>query len=307
MTHAECNDRAVSEVPMIEQLALLHDAQLRASVARHRQSLGGRRESAAHLDELFHALIDLVRPEVFLEVGAADAEASLAVAARHPQCRVVALEATDYIHARASASTDYPAAGVDYRYCAASDHDGTVTFRLDVDPVSGELLPGQSLLARSDAGALREVEVPSARLDSVIPDRNVNVGAWIDVEGAIREVLAGASGLLPQVAVLKVEVEDAQIWEGQLISLDVIEHLLAAGLVPVARDAEYVGQYNVLFVSGRWARHAAVRQALEEHAYRLEHEWSREPSRVRQSETLRGVLRPVRRGVSQIVGRARRG
>ncbi len=83
--------------------------------------------------------------------------------------------------------------------------------------------------------------------------------------------------------------------------------LLAAGLVPVARDAEYVGQYNVLFVSGRWARHAAVRQALEEHAYRLEHEWSREPSRVRQSETLRGVLRPVRRGVSQIVGRARRG
>ena len=158
-----------------------------------------------------------------------------------------------------------------------------------------------------DAGALREVEVPSARLDSVIPDRNVNVGAWIDVEGAIREVLAGASGLLPQVAVLKVEVEDAQIWEGQLISLGVIEHLLAAGLVPVARDAEYVGQYNVLFVSGRWARHAAVRQALEVHAYRLEHEWSREPSRVRQSESLRGVLRPVRRGVSQIVGRARRG
>ena len=248
---------------MIEQLALLHDAQLRASVARHRQALGGRRESAAHLDELFHSLIDLVRPEVFLEVGAADAEASLAVAARHPQCRVIALEATDYIHARASASTDYAAAGVDYRYCAASDHDGMVTFRLDVDPVSGELLPGQSLLARSDAGALREVEVPSARLDSVIPDRNVNVGAWIDVEGAIREVLAGASGLLPQVAVLKVEVEDAQIWEGQLISLGVIEHLLAAGLVPVARDAEYVGQYNVLFVSGRWARHAAVRQALE--------------------------------------------
>ena len=285
---------------MIEQLALLHDAQLRASVARHRQALGGRRESAAHLDELFHSLIDLVRPEVFLEVGAA-------VAARHPQCRVIALEATDYIHARASASTDYAAAGVDYRYCAASDHDGMVTFRLDVDPVSGELLPGQSLLARSDAGALREVEVPSARLDSVIPDRNVNVGAWIDVEGAIREVLAGASGLLPQVAVLKVEVEDAQIWEGQLISLGVIEHLLAAGLVPVARDAEYVGQYNVLFVSGRWARHAAVRQALEVHAYRLEHEWSREPSRVRQSESLRGVLRPVRRGVSQIVGRARRG
>ena len=103
----------MSEVPLIEQLALLHDAQLRASVARHRQSLGGRRESAAHLDELFHALIDLVRPEVFLEVGAADAEASLAVAARHPQCRVIALEATDYIHARARASTDYPAAGVD--------------------------------------------------------------------------------------------------------------------------------------------------------------------------------------------------
>ena len=38
------------------------------------------------------------------------------------------------------------------------------------------------------------------------------------------------------------------MWEGQWRSIDVIEHFLDAGFVPLTRDAGYNQQYNIIFV-----------------------------------------------------------
>ena len=45
-----------------------------------------------------------------------------------------------------------------------------------------------------------------------------------------------------------IEVEEAQYWEGQWRSVDVLEHLLEVGFTPLTCDAEYNQQYNLVLV-----------------------------------------------------------
>ena len=55
------------------------------------------------------------------------------------------------------------------------------------------------------------------------------------------------------------------MWEGQWRSLDVMAHLIARGFIPIARDVEYPGQYNVLFVKEQVYERPEVLLALELH------------------------------------------
>ncbi len=270
------------------------DLSLRVQASRFATSLGRRQASAVELDDLFLDLVALAEPVEFLEVGAVAAEASVEVSRRLPQCRVRAFEATPDIAATTRASGVLVGTRVEYIHCAIGDTDGTSDILLDVSG-SGEVLPGQSLLRRSDAAHVTSVTVPSARLDSLVEDPNARLAMWIDVEGALGLVLDGAQRVLRQVEVLKVEVEEAEIWRGQSRLRSVLTRLIAAGLVPVARDVEYAGQYNLVLVSRDLYWEDRVRTRIDEHLHRTSHALWAEPGPLRQSEALRAIARPVRR------------
>lgn len=62
---------------------------------------------------------------------------------------------------------------------------------------------------------------------------------------------------------MKIEVEEKAVWQEQWLSLDVIEHFIAAGFQPMARDIEYENQFNILFVENGFARDPRVLAAAE--------------------------------------------
>ena len=86
---------------------------------------------------------------------------------------------------------------------------------------------------------------------------------WVDVEGFTGPVLAGGQELLARCAVIKIEVEDVELWHGQALAVDVLATLLDAGLVPLGRDVQSPGQYNVVAVSEEMSRRDGVMERVE--------------------------------------------
>jgi hypothetical protein len=93
------------------------------------------------------------------------------------------------------------------------------------------------------------VTVPAVRGDDLAPvgpeDRVV---AWIDVEGAVDQVLPGSRGLLERAAAVFIEVESESTWEQQWLDVDVARYFDELGKVPVLRDIERPHQYNVIYL-----------------------------------------------------------
>jgi FkbM family methyltransferase len=257
--------------------------------------LDGRARSAEALNVFFHAAVALVGPQTFAEIGAFEAAASRRVKAEHPACTVLAFEASPQVHAFHSSRTDYTAAGVDYRNLAVADHDGSIELHVGGAAVAGN---AASLLDRVDTPDASTVTVPSVTLDGAVGDDPGRTVLWIDVEGAVGQVLAAGGRALRHVDLAKVEVEDGEHWKGQALAVDVIETMLGVDLYPVLRDVEYAGQYNIVFASDRLLRDLAFTKALEValHDQATRHE----PSALRSNDTVRQVARPLRRAARRL-------
>ncbi len=286
-------------------LAALYDTQLRLFAAGFDLRNNGRYRSAYRLDEFFFELVGLCAPALFIEAGAFEADASRRVKRRCPAARVVAFEANPYNYAHFTSTIDYAAEGVEYVERALTDEPGTVTFHLarehggrDVGQVAGSHSLKQrdvDILGQPLTGATEEVSVEGVTLDGFFPEVTGPVAMWVDVEGASREVLTGGPGVLRQCAVLKIEVEERQWWRDQWLSLEVIEHLVEAGLVPIARDVPGVGQFNLVCVGGDFAHSEAFRSAHERYAREaVRPELPGLIGRVRRSERVRSAARAAR-------------
>ena len=274
--------------------ARILDLLLRSHAAHWAVQLAGRARSAEALDVFFHEAVALVRPQTFAEIGAFEAAASRRVKSAHPGCTVVAFEASPQVHAFHSSRTDYAAEGVDYRNYAVADHDGSVELHVG-GAVAGN---AASLLDRLDTPDASTVTVPSVTLDSAVGEHPGRTVLWIDVEGAVGQVLACAGRALQHVDLAKVEVEDGEHWHGQSLAVDVIETMLDHELYPVLRDVEYAGQYNIVFASDRLLRELAFTKLLE--AALHDQATRREPSVLRANDTVRQVARPLRRIVRRL-------
>ena len=229
-----------------------------------------RQRSNADLRALFIGLQPALRPEFVLELGAFRAEFSVAMARAGIPAH--AFEANPYTYdecAPAIAETGLP---VVYRNEAVSDRPGPVTFRIKRRMGGRELGPvlgSNSLLEVSRPGVdYEEVTVAGVTLDGYL-DRAGLTGrpfsGWIDLEGALGQMFGGAGRAFDGCLSLMVEVEDRQKWKGQMIAPDVVEAFLGRGLVPVARDFEWRGQYNVVFLRRDLLRSGHVRLSLERH------------------------------------------
>lgn len=211
-----------------------------------------RQRSAADLRKMFFALLPVVGPDLFVEAGAHDGSGARRAKRLLPQARVVAYEGNPHNHARFAARHDFKGLGVNYILSALSDSDGPITFKVltaDQHSAQGVYSGRSSLMLREDPKAEYEtVTVPGVRLDN-LAEAGTRAALWVDVEGASEKVLSGAGALLDKTALMMIEVESALFWQGQWLVHDVLAHLMARGLVPVARDFERRHQFNILFMS----------------------------------------------------------
>jgi FkbM family methyltransferase len=234
-------------------MARLYDQQLRLFAAHYSNMWDGRSNSAAVVAAYFHELVDLSRPALFVEAGAYRAEASRRTREQHPDCRVVAFEANPYNHEKYADELGFVDLDIEYLNLALTESAGPVTFHLRTRQDGKDLrkTTGNSSLLRMRGTDTQyeEISVDGVTLDGFFADSTAGpVCLWIDVEGASRQVLNGARGLLTRTELVLIEVEEVFRWEDQWRSLDVIEFFLEAGFLPLTRDAEYNQHYNIIFV-----------------------------------------------------------
>lgn len=214
---------------------------------------GLRARSGELLESAYVNFCARLAPTLSLEVGARDARFSLRLKKGMPNLQAIAFEANPRTHETYAERLLKEAAMVDYRHGAICDHDGTVALNIPVARNGirlGRTHGASSLLDRTLPGLDCEaVTVPALRLDTVIGGLDVaRAVAWIDAEGAQREILAGGSRFLEHVLALYIEVENQPVWKGQALDREIAETLSAYSLVPVMRDSLTPAQYNVVYI-----------------------------------------------------------
>lgn len=131
----------------------------------------------------------LGRADVVLDVGAHTGFYALLARQRHPTARIVAIEADPYN--AAALRTNVRGSEVEVVEMAASNSIGRAQFRQNLGTV------GSSLVERPGTGPTRTVDVATTTVDAVVGDTvGRSVVMKLDVEGAERQALAGASRTL---------------------------------------------------------------------------------------------------------------
>ncbi|RVH21425.1 FkbM family methyltransferase [Sinorhizobium meliloti] len=226
-----------------------------------------RKGSNKALVELFFGLVRITQPELFIEAGAKMGDTSIRARGVLPEARIVAFEASPENYELYSKTQPHAENRVEYVHYALSDREGTIDFNIVVSS-KGEAAPknsgANSILPRSDKSTeYKTVAVPTKRVDDFFPGIK-SCAMWVDVEGASKQVLSGSAETLSKCKVAIVEVEDYQKWAGQWRAANVIETMMNAGLVPVARDFEFKGQYNIVFLrSDVFGESRDIRQNIE--------------------------------------------
>jgi len=212
-----------------------------------------RRNSSTYLDTMFFNIAtNISKCDYFIEAGAFEASASTYIKSRLLDCQVYAFEANPYNYAHFKDSLN----DITYEHCAISNIEGNITFNIQIENNGTKVSPikmDNSVTARVKKGlTYKEITVPCTTLNSYFLKKNViNAGLWIDVEGHGLEVLEGATDILKNTNVLKIEVEDREYWKNQRLSTDIESFLRSLDFTPVMRDFQSPKQYNVLFCSNK--------------------------------------------------------
>ncbi|HVN01612.1 MAG TPA: hypothetical protein VMT68_15500 [Caulobacteraceae bacterium] len=244
MTYSE---RAALAGLLADQDVALHDP--RVASAPNRQGL--RQRTGALLEAAFLDLCEALAPHLSVEIGAHEASFSERLKGRLPELSAIAFEANPLVHA--AHAERLRAIGVDYRHCAITRRAGPVELHV---PVS---LLGTALDRVSEIGSLarRTLEVfeyeaftaPGAALDEVVAcGAGERAVAWVDAEGAQKEVVDGGQTFFGQVLALYVELEREVVWRDQLCDREIEAELAKYALAPALRDNLASGQYNAVFV-----------------------------------------------------------
>ncbi|MCK8780573.1 FkbM family methyltransferase [Rhizobium sp. NTR19] len=200
------------------------------------------------VDDLSAAVMQMVhylKPQIVLEIGAHGAEFSRSVKLAMPDARVVAFEANPGVHGRYREEVE--ALGVEYHFQCIADENRT--YRFNVPATTKEHSTMGSLLTNQRAPAESTYEVQGQRLDDFLGEDGLNNAMWVDVEGAVGSVLAGAEKSLQKCILFFAELEASPRWEGQVLDREVIQQLAGFGLFPVLRDIQrHKWQHNIVFL-----------------------------------------------------------
>ncbi len=226
------------------------------------------------LERLFSDLVDVVRPSVFVEVGAHEASFSREMSERYPSAKIIALEANPVVFEYYSVKlSGYKT--LEYLNLAASDRSGEISLFVP-EKIGDQQLPTLVRMASlnplsTDKAVLKEVKVPTSSLNQLLESsKGRHCCLWIDVEGAIAQVLAGAEQVLAETDLLLCELESGSVWKDQALAVDVIQVLRDKGLIPVARDFQAAVQFNVLFIRESLLKQQAIQALLSGYVDQVE-------------------------------------
>lgn len=220
------------------------------------QKMNGR---DALLREIFDNFCKMYQPSYICDIGAFNGDESFRFAAAMPDSTVVAFEASPrnykQFYLDSNRFADVPNFHVLHR--AIADYNGEITFNvLDAGESSDWRRAANSILSRTDGVASTAVTVPCSTLDACfganVIKRNT-FALWIDVEGALDKVLAGATEVLKRTLFLRAEVEWKELWAGQVLAPQLKELISAYGfdLVGDSYVSSAFDQSDVLFVNRR--------------------------------------------------------
>lgn len=243
MTFQRCHSRNAS----------LHEAQQSLAINNPAENKILRNRGARLLVDLFHDLTHLTAATLLIECGAREAEASVRFIREGSDRRAIAFEANPWTYEQMTSRSIGP------RLVALPEGLGVQPGKLalQVPAKQDEMAPtpgNGSFLPRTKATTTLSVLVPVTTLDLVAERFSVAepVALWVDVEGFSREVLMGGSRLLNDfVEIALVEVEEHRYWDGGALEDEITAIMESAGLVPAARDLQYVGQFNTLYLRRR--------------------------------------------------------
>jgi FkbM family methyltransferase len=182
-----------------------------------------------------------LKPTLSIEVGAFDADYSKAMAKLGIEC--FAFEASPFIYNRFKNDME----GISYINKAVSDKNETIQFQLIAhqDP---NKIGHNSIKNRNEDLNYLYVDVESITLNSYFKDRSdERICLWIDCEGANKEVLLGATNILPSVSTILIETEDIDFWKDQWLHEDVVRFLSLFGFEVLEERPSLIKQRNVIF------------------------------------------------------------
>lgn len=235
------------KMSMMERLdAAFDDAAFRTLALSERQKI------TALAERLFGELIDIVRPSVIAEVGAFEADFSRKMHAKYQDARIYAFEANPRVYEQFAG--ELLKGGITYIHVAVGASTGTVTIHVPVQ-IANKAMPFVNRMASLHVVGLRDskttaIEVPLDTLDNLLGAEisTRRCALWIDVEGAVDQVLEGAAKTLAQTDLVICELESSQVWNGQVLGADIRRRLGDLGFSMVARDCQKWFQYNAIFV-----------------------------------------------------------
>lgn len=220
-----------------------------------------RQFSNQELVRAFNAMITLEEVSCILELGAHRAPTSKRFMRAKPGRKAVAIEANPFNYEKFGPLAENE--GVLYLNYALTDKTGPLNLLVsdsDRDRKRGHTKTSNSILLNLDFGRTKEVEVSGITFDDLeheaafkayLPSLSeARPALWIDVEGALSQLLDGARTALPKCLFAMAEVERVERFEGQKTVEHVAQQFADLGFYPFLRDSEYMPtQHNVIFVN----------------------------------------------------------
>ncbi len=206
-----------------------------------------RKSTAKLLRSYFKKLVLEINPIRFIEIGAHEASISIELKELGIS-EVLAFEANPYVYEKYIQQVKNH--GVDYKNLAISNQSGNIT--LSIPKFSESLARADgSILSRSAGAEYVEVSIEAKKLSDIgfnnLTSKDL-VALWIDTEGVSFEVIKSSESFSEQIALMLVEVEDISYWENQKKAIEIFELCASLKLIPIMRDLDGRGQYNVIFL-----------------------------------------------------------
>lgn len=224
------------------------------SQLHHAAGLKGRDRNPM-FPSLFLDVCRHLSPQLSVEIGAHDAEFSRRINQENPAIKTYAFEANPNVFSKFAPGMP---PGVCYINKAVAADAASRRFHIPrlIPSAKGErrLSVGNAVgsLLRRSAEDVRYDEVSCActTLDAVHQQSDWPASVlWIDVEGAVGEVLMGGfRAVARSVRAAMIEVETVPAWRGQWLAADVIHLMESLGFCPAVRDLEGPWQYNWIFI-----------------------------------------------------------
>lgn len=183
-------------------------------------------------------------PTLSIEVGAHAAEYSKIMSDKG--IKAIAFEASPAVYDKFKNTIS----GFEYVHLAMADYNGVISFNIDTawnpSEAGHNSIKDFNMSWRVNGDP---VEVSCSTLDSYFNDlEDEKIALWLDVEGANKEVLLGATELLKKVQTIYIEVEHVRFWKDQWLRQDVIDFLDIHGFSLTREFTACPDQTNCIFI-----------------------------------------------------------